>query len=190
MRSDDELGRQARQYMSDGDLVPDEIVLKVVDERLSQDDARTRGFVLDGFPRTVAQAEGLDEMLDASAVDLAVDLDLPTPVALSRLAGRRTCDACGANYSVKRPPSTDWTCDNCGGEVVQRADDTDAAIRRRLALYERQTEPLILWYQERDRLLVVNGMGVPDEVMARLVAGIERRRHETDLPAACRVQER
>jgi adenylate kinase len=174
-RSDGELGREARQYMSSGELVPDEIVLRVVAERLAKTDARTRGFVLDGFPRTVAQAEGLDAMLAPSAVDLTVDLEIPTAVALRRLAGRRVCSACGANYSVKRPPSTDWTCDVCGGEVIQRADDTDAAIRRRLDLYERQTEPLIKWYLERDRLVVVNGMGSPDDVMSRLVQAIERR---------------
>ncbi|MGH9300600.1 MAG: adenylate kinase [Acidimicrobiales bacterium] len=174
-RSDGKLGREAREYMSSGELVPDAIVLQVVADRLSQDDARTRGFVLDGFPRTVAQAEGLDAMLAPGGVDLVVDLDLPTAVALRRLAGRRTCSACGANYSVERPPSINWTCDICGGEVVQRADDTEAAIRRRLDLYERQTEPLIQWYLERDRLVVVNGMGDPDDVMARLVAAIERR---------------
>lgn len=187
MRSDGELGRKTRQYMSSGELVPDEIVLGVVAARLSKDDARRRGFVLDGFPRTVAQAEGLDAMLSPAPIDLAVDLDLPTPVALRRLAGRRTCSACGANYHVTRPPSINWTCDTCGGEVIQRADDTDAAIQRRLDLYERQTQPLIRWYLERDRLVVVNGMGDPDEVMARLVTAIERRRHG---PAAWRTQER
>lgn len=175
-RSDGELGRQARRYMSSGELVPDAIVLEVVAERLAQDDARTRGFVLDGFPRTVAQAEGLDAMLAPDSIDLAVDIDLPTAVALRRLAGRRTCAACGANYSVERPPSTNWTCDICGGEVVQRSDDTVAAIQRRLDLYERQTEPLIKWYLAGDRLVVVDGMGDPDEVMARTLAAIERRR--------------
>jgi adenylate kinase len=183
-RSDDQLGREIRKYMSSGELVPDEIVLRVVAERLAQDDARTRGFVLDGFPRTVAQAEGLDAMLAPGSVDLAVDLELPTAIALKRLAGRRVCAACGANYSVERPPSTNWTCDICGGEVIQRADDTEAAIERRLDLYERQTAPLIAWYLGRDRLVVVNGMGDPDEVMARLVNAIERRRAMQPEPAA------
>ncbi len=183
-RSDDRLGREARKYMSSGELVPDQIVLRVVAERLAQDDARTRGFVLDGFPRTAHQAEGLDAMLAPCSVDLAVDLELPTAIALKRLAGRRVCAACGANYSVKRPPSTNWTCDICGGEVIQRADDTEAAIGRRLDLYERQTAPLIKWYLERDRLAVVNGMGDPDEVMARLVGVIERRRAMQPEPAA------
>lgn len=174
-RSDDELGREVRKYMCSGELVPDETVLRVLADRLCQEDARNRGFVLDGVPRTVWQAEGLDSMLASGGVDLAVDLELPTQVALRRLAGRRVCSACGANYSVKRPPSIDWTCDICGGEVIQRADDTEAAIGRRLDLYERQTAPLISWYAERDRLVVVDGMGEPDEVMARMVEAIESR---------------
>ncbi|MGH8921980.1 MAG: adenylate kinase [Acidimicrobiales bacterium] len=175
-RSHTELGQKAREYLDSGELVPDDLVLAVVAERLGEDDTRNRGFVLDGFPRTVDQAEGLVSMLAPDRVDMAVDLDVPTGVVLRRLASRRVCDACGANYSVAVPPSVNWTCDLCGGEVVQRADDTEAAIRRRLDLYERQTEPLINWYMDRDRLVSVNGMGHPDEVMARLVRAIDFRR--------------
>lgn len=175
-RSDSKLGHEASTYMDAGELVPDEIVLAAVAERLSQDDTRARGFILDGFPRTVEQAEGLVAMLAPEVIDMAVDLEVPTSVVLRRLAGRRVCDDCGANYSVTSPPTVNWTCDVCGGEVVQRADDTEAAIRRRLDLYERQTEPLINWYLERDKLVVINGMGHPDDVMARLVRAIDYRR--------------
>jgi len=175
-RSGSELGRKAKEYLEAGELVPDDIVLGVVAERLAQDDTRVRGFVLDGFPRTAAQAQGLQEILAPETLDLAVELAVPTEVVLHRLASRRTCSACGANYSTERPPSVNWTCDICGGEVVQRADDTVAAIRRRLALYEEETAPLIDWYMERDKLLSVNGTGHPDEVMERLVRAIDHRR--------------
>ncbi|HZD65703.1 MAG TPA: adenylate kinase [Acidimicrobiales bacterium] len=175
-RQESDLGRKLREYMEAGELVPDDIVLQVVAERLDQDDTRTRGFVLDGFPRTTEQAQGLTDLLGPKEVDLAVDLEVPTAVVLHRLASRRACADCGANYSVERPPAINWTCDICGGEVVQRADDTEAAIRHRLELYEEQTAPLIDWYMARGKLLVVNGMGSPDEVMGRLVRAIERRR--------------
>ncbi|MGH9064109.1 MAG: adenylate kinase [Acidimicrobiales bacterium] len=175
-RSDSAVGRKAAEYMESGELVPDDIVLGVVAERLGEDDARVRGFVLDGFPRNVEQAKGLEAMLSPDSLDLAVDLDVPTSVVLRRLAGRRACADCGTNYSVERPPTVNWTCDICGGEVAQRADDTEEAIHRRLDLYERQTEPLIQWYLDQGKLVVVNGMGHPDDVMARLVRAIDRRR--------------
>ncbi len=140
-----ELGLEAKRYMDAGELIPDEVVLKMVARRLDQDDTRTRGFVLDGFPRTVAQAEGLDELLRPSNLDLAINLVVPTPLVLRRLASRRVCEDCGQIYSTASPPRVGWICDICGGEVVHREDDTEGAIRRRLDLYERETQPLIAW---------------------------------------------
>ncbi len=170
------LGLEARRYMDAGELIPDEIVLKMVGERLDQDDTRTRGFVLDGFPRTVAQAQGLEELLAPTELDLTIDLEVPTELVLTRLASRRVCEDCGTIYSTTQRPSVDWICDICGGEVVQREDDTEDAIRRRLDLYETETAPLIEWYASDGKLVQIPGVGHPDEVFDRIVAEIESRR--------------
>lgn len=175
VRSGSQVGEKARGYMERGELIPDEIVLSLVEWRLAQDDT-VRGFVLDGFPRNVSQAEGLSKLLAPIDIDLALDLDVPTSLVLRRLAERRVCKDCGENYSVKSPPRVDWTCDACGGEVVQRDDDTVKAITRRLEIYERQTAPLIKWYEDRGLMAVVNGVGSPDAVTARLVRRIEEHR--------------
>jgi adenylate kinase len=176
VRSGSEFGAKARKFMDAGDLVPDDVVIGLVRERLGQDDARLRGFVLDGFPRTVQQAEALDEMLaPQGGVELVVDLEVPTEVVLKRLASRRVCVECGTNYSVERPPEDPDTCDICGGKVVQREDDTVSAIRRRLELYEEQTAPLIAWYLAKDKLVTVDGVGEPDRVTTRLIRAIDRR---------------
>jgi adenylate kinase len=176
VRMGTEFGLRAKEFMDAGELIPDEVVIGVVRERLDQDDTKNRGFILDGFPRTTVQAEELSKILAPFDVDLAIDIEVPTEVVLRRLAGRRVCTTCGANYSTVTPPKYDWTCDVCGGEVIQREDDTEGAIRRRLALYEEQTEPLITWYLGRDKLVSVDGMGTPDDVTTRLVRSIDRRR--------------
>ena len=173
VRMGTEFGLRAREYMDAGELIPDDVVIGVVRERLDQDDTKNRGFILDGFPRTANQAQKLSETTE---VDLAIDIEVPTDIVLMRLAGRRVCSTCGTNYAMANPPKYDWTCDVCGGEVVQREDDTEDAIKRRLALYEEQTEPLISWYLERDMLVSIDGLGSPDEVTQRLVRSIDRRR--------------
>jgi adenylate kinase len=170
--------------MDAGDLIPDSVVIGLVAERLSHTDTANRGFVLDGFPRTVAQAEALAELLAPRGLDLVIDLEVETEVVLKRLASRRVCEDCGANYSAKQPPKVDWVCDICGGEVVQRQDDTEGAIRRRLELYERETAPLIAWYAAQSMLVGVNGMGAPDEVSARLVREVDDARQRGLLDAA------
>ena len=167
-------GKRAADYMEKGELIPDDVVLGVVMERLEQKDAKGRGYVLDGFPRTVNQAEALAVGIGVPQEQpLVVDLEVPTEVVLGRLAARRVCADCGANYSTSAPPRVEWTCDVCGGEVVQREDDTEDAIRRRLALYEEQTAPLITWYLERHQLVTVDGMGHPDIVSARLIHAVD-----------------
>ena len=128
------------------------------------------------MPRTVEQAEQLAEILAPAHLDLAVDIEVPTAQVLRRLAARRVCTDCGANYSTSQPPKVNWTCDICGGEVVQREDDREEAIARRLELYERQTAPLIDWYRSRDLLASVSGTGTPDAVTRRIVKAIEARR--------------
>ena len=173
-----EFGRKAKEYMDAGELLPDDVIVGIVDERLMLDDTRARGFILDGFPRTVAQATSLLEILQPRGLDLAVNLDVPREAVLARLAARRVCSDCGANYSVDDRPKYDWTCDVCGGDVIQRADDTEEAIIRRLDLYERETSPLIAWFAERDLLVAVDGLGDPDEVTARLIRVIDRHREK------------
>jgi adenylate kinase len=170
------LGLEAKRYMEEGELVPDELLLGLVDERLAQDDTKGRGFVLDGFPRTVPQAEALDRLLAPLELDVVIDLEVPRDLVLSRLASRRVCVDCGANYSVSAPPRVDWICDVCGGEVVQRPDDTEVAIKRRLDLYETETAPLVAWYEASGRLVSVDGTGTPDEVTDRLIRAIDEHR--------------
>jgi adenylate kinase len=172
---DSDIGRRAKKYMEAGDLVPDEVVNEMVRERLTELDAADHGFVMEGFPRNVAQAEALDAMLDPHPVDLVIELDVPTGVVLKRLAGRRVCSVCGLNYSVDAPPKVDWTCDACGGAVVQREDDTEVVISRRLHQYDEQTAPLVAWYLATDRLAAVDGEGEPDTVTGRLLRAIENR---------------
>jgi adenylate kinase len=176
VREGTEFGRKAKEIMDRGELVSDEIMGGVVDERLSNDDTRNRGYILDGYPRTVGLAELLAKITAAEPLDLVIDLVVPTEVVLERLASRRVCTDCGANYSVETPPKYGWVCDNCGGDVVQRADDTPEAIQKRLDLYERETAPLIAWYADRDLLVAVDGLGPAEAVTARLVAAIDERR--------------
>jgi adenylate kinase len=169
-------GQKANEYMSAGDLVPDDVMIGVVDERLEKDDTKNRGYILDGFPRTVGQAEALSEITSGQSLDLVVDLEVPVEAVLRRLAARRVCKDCGTNYSFEAPPKYGWTCDVCGGDVVQRKDDTEDAISRRLALYEKETSPLIAWYEERDLLVKIDGMGDPDDVTGRLIRAIDAKR--------------
>ena len=174
VKSGSDLGSRLDEYMQAGDLIPDDLVLGVVGERLEADDAQA-GFVLDGFPRTANQAEKLSGLLAPDDLDLVLSLEVPTEVSLRRLAGRRVCRSCGTNYSLDSPPENDWTCDSCGGDVVQRGDDTEHAIARRLKLYEEETEPLVAWYLEREKLVAVDGVGDLDTVTDRLVRAIDRR---------------
>jgi adenylate kinase len=179
VRSGSEFGKRAKEYLDAGELVPDEVVIGVVTERLTHDDTTHRGFILDGYPRTVGQAAALVDILEPQALDAALDIQVDTDHVLSRLAARRVCNDCGANYSViDNRPSVKGICDVCGGEVVQRDDDTEAAIRRRLELYETETAPLIEWYRERDILASIDGLGTPDEVTERLISEIDRRKQQ------------
>lgn len=163
--------------MDRGDLLSDGLIMDLVTERLGERDVRDRGFVLDGCPRTVTQAELLADILAPSDLDLVIDIEIATGQVLRRLASRRVCVDCGTNYSLSQPPLIGWTCDVCGGDVVQREDDKEEAIQRRLELYERQTAPLIEWYQERNLLASVSGTGSPDAVTRRMVRAIEDRRN-------------
>jgi len=174
VREGTEMGLRAKEVMDRGELVSDEIMGGIVSERLAQDDA-AGGYLLDGYPRTVGQAEQLEKITVDAPLSIVVDLVVPTDVVLQRLVSRRVCKSCGAIYSVDAPPSEGWTCDRCGGEVVQRDDDTPEAIQKRLDLYERETGPLVDWYRERGLLVEVDGLGDADDVTARLIAAIDAR---------------
>ncbi|MDA8048312.1 MAG: adenylate kinase [Actinomycetota bacterium] len=179
VRSGSEFGQKAKQFLDAGELVPDEVVIGMVRERLTREDANHRGFILDGFPRTVGQAEALMAILAPRSLDAVLNLEIETHEVLGRLASRRVCSDCGANYSMAdNPPRVSGICDVCGGDVVQRDDDTEMAIRRRLELYERETAPLIEWFEKRSLLATVAGSGTPDEVTDRLVAEVNRRKQQ------------
>jgi adenylate kinase len=167
-----EFGLKAKEYMDAGQLLPDDVMLGVIEERLAQPDAAT-GWLLDGFPRTPGQAEGLMALLGEQGADLAIDLDVPQDVVIGRISARRVCVGCGAIYSVATPPTNDWSCDKCGAEVVQRDDDTEDAVRKRLAAYNTQTAPLLEWFSERGLLVTVDGVGDPDEIARRIAGAVD-----------------
>ena len=175
LKSGSEAGQRLNKFMKAGDLIPDDVVIEVMVRRLEQDATTEKGFILDGFPRTTTQAEALFEYLGPKELDMAIDLQVPTDVVLQRLAGRRVCQDCGRNYGMHRVPKHDSICDVCGGEVIQREDDTEEAISRRLKLYEQETEPLIAWYLTRDKLVTVDGLNDADVVTTRLVRAIDQR---------------
>jgi adenylate kinase len=172
------MGLAAKKVMEAGQLVPDEIVIGVVRDRLAEDDA-VQGFLLDGFPRTIEQAESLDETLAQAhrAVSDVVLLDVPEEELIARIAGRRICKECGKAYHVDfSPPSAEGSCDICDGDLYQRSDDNEETVRSRLQVYRRQTEPLIEYYGERGVLKKVAGSGrTPDEVFAAIEAILDRR---------------
>ena len=178
VKSRSPMGVRAAKLMEQGELIPDDLVMELVGLRLSERDTRGRGFVLDGCPRTTGQAEQLEQVVNPFGLDMVVDLQVPTPLVMKRLASRRVCVDCGANYSTAAPPLVNWTCDVCGGEVVQREDDTEEAIERRLNLYEEETAPLLDWYKKRNLLAEINGTGSPDAVTRRVVGAIDELRQQ------------
>ena len=149
------LGMEAKTYMDGGKLVPDEIVINILTERLAQDDCQA-GFILDGFPRTVPQAETLSQM--GVEIDKVLDIEVPDEKIMQRLSGRRVCEGCGASYHLDYKPSkVEGVCDKCGAKTVQRKDDHPDTIKERLQVYHAQTEPLKDYYQQTGKLVVVEG---------------------------------
>ena len=153
-----ELGKKAQEYMNAGALVPDELVVDLVKDRLQQDDCKN-GFLLDGFPRTIFQAEKLDEFLSESnlKMDIVINLKVEKEALIKRLTGRRVCKDCKTVYNVKTHPET--SCDSCGGELITRADDNEKTVSSRYGVYLEQTQPLIDFYKKRGVLHTVNGEG-------------------------------
>ena len=164
------LGREAKGYMDRGALVPDDVIIRMIAERLAQADARA-GFLLDGFPRTIAQAEALERLLKdvGQPLDRVVYFDVSEPELIRRLTGRRLCRKCQTPYHlVSAPPKVAGVCDKCGGELYQRDDDAEATVRNRLAVYERQTSPLLDYYRQRGLLRTVSGEGPVEKIRQSL----------------------
>lgn len=163
-----EFGLRAKSVMDAGQLVSDEIMVGIVADRLAEPDAVESGYILDGFPRTEAQARALEEICADRPLHAVLDLEVPEEVVVERITKRRVCTTCGRIYSLDSPPKNPWVCDVDGGEVIQRDDDTEAAVRKRLDLYAEETFPLVDFYRERGLLAEVDGVGSPDEVFAQL----------------------
>ncbi len=168
------VGRDVAAVLEAGALVSDDLVNRLVEERFTQPDA-AGGALLDGFPRTFAQAEALEAILGEDGVKLCVNLDVPVELVTQRLSARRVCVDCGAIYTDTDPEAVSAVCSVCGGQVVQRADDQPEAIRSRLEVYERDTAPLLDFYRERGLLVSVDGSRAPDDVTADIVAVIGER---------------
>ncbi len=172
IRDGSPLGRRVAAIVERGELVPDGPVAEVMEERLARPDAAD-GFLLDGFPRTVAQADLLDRILAkrGQALDRVISIEVPEAEIVDRLAGRRSCGHCGATYHVRyNRPKVDGVCDRCGSELRQRPDDVEAAIAQRLKAYREQTAPLVARYRKTGRLVEIDGRGTPDEVFGRIAA--------------------
>jgi adenylate kinase len=176
VREGTSLGKKAKAYMDKGALVPDELLIDLIKERLQKPDTR-RGFLLDGYPRTLAQAKALDEILDDinKKLDAVVNVDVGANELVRRLGGRLTCKSCQASYNVKtKPPKVPRICDLCGGELYQRADDTEAAIKNRIKVYKKQTQPLIDYYKKKGLLIDIDGEREIDEVRSDIMKALER----------------
>ena len=164
-------GLEAKSFMDAGALVPDAVVIAILKDRIAADDCKN-GFILDGFPRTVPQAEALDEM--GVEIDRVIEIDVPDEVIESRLGGRRVCESCGASYHVQYKPSkTEGVCDACGGKTVQRKDDHPDTVKERLRVYHEQTEPLIDYYTKAGKLVVVEGQEEVADTTALTLKAVE-----------------
>lgn len=165
-----ELGKKAKEYMDQGLLVPDELVVDLVVDRLGKEDCR-KGYVLDGFPRTIPQAEALDQALKAAGekMEYAIDIEVPDENIVTRMSGRRACVGCGATYHlVYAPTKTEGICDDCGAELILRDDDQPETVRKRLNVYHEQTQPLITYYRNSGILKSIDGTVDIDEIFASI----------------------
>jgi len=165
------LGKQAKAFMAKGELVPDEVVIGIIDQRLREPDCKT-GFILDGFPRTTPQAEALQAILTkiGKSVDHVVNIEVDSEELIKRLTGRRTCKNCGGMFHILfHPPQKEGVCDRCGGTLYQREDDREETIRTRLKEYQKQTAPLIQYYQDKQLLRSIRGVGGQNQIFEQVI---------------------
>ena len=163
-------GLKAKSFIDAGALVPDEVIIGIVDERLAQDDCKN-GYILDGVPRTIAQAEALEK--GGIAFDAVVSIEISEEEILRRMSGRRVCEACGSSYNVEAvPPRVEGVCDNCGGKLIQRKDDTPETVRERLKVYHTETEPLVDFYRRRGLLRSVQSADTKDETTRAILKAL------------------
>lgn len=170
------LGIEAKSYMDNGQLVPDEVTINMVKDRLQQEDCK-QGYLLDGFPRTVSQAEALQDFLDSrnESLDTALLIEVPRDFILERMTGRRVCPSCGASYHIKFNPAVNGKCELCGSDVVQRKDDTEETVKERLDVYEKQTQPLIDFYKDKNLLSTVDGTLAINKVFESICRVLENK---------------
>ena len=172
LKSGTEMGRKAKEYMDDGRLVPDDIVIGIIRDRLAQPDC-VNGFILDGFPRTIPQAEALDRM--GVDIDRVIDIEVADDIIARRVSGRRICPSCGASYHVDyKRPTVEGICDRCGDTLVQRQDDRPDTVRERLSVYHEQTEPLKSYYAAAGKLVIVEGQEEISDTSRLVLAALEQ----------------
>lgn len=170
LKSGTEMGLKAKAYIEAGNLVPDEVVIGIIHERLAQDDCKN-GYILDGFPRTIPQAEALDKMVK---IDRVIDIEVSEELIMKRLSGRRVCSGCGASYNVNtRKSKVEGICDTCGGTLVQRKDDQPETVKARLKVYHEQTEPLVDYYKKQGKLRVIHGSDDTDATQRDIMNAVE-----------------
>lgn len=171
LKSGTEMGKKAKLFIDKGDLVPDDMVVKIIEERLENEDCKN-GFILDGFPRTIPQAEALDRM--GIDIDKVVDFEVSDEDIISRMSGRRVCESCGASYHIiHKKPLVDGICDNCSGTLVQRKDDHPDTVNARLRVYHDQTEPLKNYYNKQGKLIAIEGKGKIEDITQRAISMLE-----------------
>lgn len=171
MKNGTEAGTKAKSFVEAGQLVPDEIVIEIIKDRLAQDDC-SKGFILDGFPRTVPQAEALDQM--GIVIDKVIDIEVPDEKIMARLSGRRVCEACGASYHLEyKPTAKEGVCDKCGGATVLRKDDHPDTVKDRLKVYHSTTEPLKEYYEKTGKLRIVEGQEEVKDTSALTIQAVE-----------------
>ncbi|WP_408955522.1 adenylate kinase [Natroniella sp. ANB-PHB2] len=175
IKNETPLGKKAKEYIDQGKLVPDEVTIGMVEERLSRDDCQ-KGFILDGFPRTVNQADALTNILEDLEIclDIVFNINVSDQEVINRLSGRRVCSECGASFHIEfSPPQETGVCDECDGGLYQRDDDNPETIKERLVVYSKQTAPLIDYYQERDLICVIDGEKNPEQVFVKIKEALE-----------------
>ena len=171
LKNGTEMGKKAKEFVDAGKLVPDDVVIGIIRERLSEDDCKD-GFILDGFPRTIPQAEALDEMGITS--DRVIDIEVPDDTIVARMTGRRVCPDCGASFHVEsKKPEVEGKCSKCGADLIIRKDDEPSVVLDRLKVYHEQTEPLIEYYSKQNKLRVVNGQDAVKETQALTLKALE-----------------